>query len=277
MPELPEVETIKRQLAKTIVGKKVKNVKINLAKMVNLPVAKFKKTVVGAKIEEIKRRAKILIFDLDNNWSVLIHLKLTGQLIFHDDKTEGDPPTKHTHIIYYFTDGTKLYHNDLRQFGWERLIQTIALSEYWQKEKLGPEPLDKDFNLAEFTQILKSRPQAVIKPLLMDQKAIAGIGNIYSDESLFVAKILPTRKASTLKPKEIDKLFQAIKQILIKAITRHGTSVQDYVDSHGQKGNFAPKLFVYNRHGQPCKKCRTKITRLKLRGRSAHYCPQCQK
>jgi len=277
MPELPEVETIKRQLAKTIVGKKVKNVKINLAKMVNLPVAKFKKTVVGAKIEEIKRRAKILIFDLDNNWSVLIHLKLTGQLIFHDDKTEGDPPTKYTHIIYYFTDGTKLYHNDLRQFGWERLIQTTVLSEYWQKEKLGPEPLDKDFNLAEFTQILKSRPQAVIKPLLMDQKAIAGIGNIYSDESLFVAKILPTRKASTLKPKEIDKLFQAIKQILIKAITRHGTSVQDYVDSHGQKGNFAPKLFVYNRHGQPCKKCHTKITRLKLRGRSAHYCPQCQK
>jgi len=277
MPELPEVETIKRQLAHAIIGKKIKNVEIILAKMVNLPVAKFKKTVIDAKIQDIKRRAKILIFNLDNNWSILIHLKLTGQLIFRNTKTTGDLPTKHTHFIYYFTDGTKLYHNDLRQFGWERLIKTVSLPEYWQKEKLGPEPLDKDFNLAEFTQILKSRPKAIIKPLLMDQKAIAGIGNIYSDESLFVAGILPTRKIFTLKPRETTKLFQAMKHVLTGAVTKHGSSIQDYVDSQGQKGNFAPELFVYNRHGQPCKKCNVKILRLKLRGRSTHYCPHCQK
>ena len=277
MPELPEVETIKQQLANAIIGKKIKNVKINLAKMVNLPVAKFKNAVIGAKIQDVKRRAKILIFNLDNNWSILIHLKLTGQLIFRDGKTANDLPIKYIHIIYYFTDGAKLYHNDLRQFGWEHLIKTVSLPEYWQKEKLGPEPLAKDFDLTKFTQILKSRPKAIIKPLLMDQKAIAGIGNIYSDESLFVAKILPTRKIFTLKPREVAKLFQAIKQVLTKAITKHGSSIRNYVDSQGQKGNFAPELFVYNRHGQPCKKCGVKIARLKLRGRSTHYCPHCQK
>lgn len=277
MPELPEVETIKQQLACAIVGKKIKNVEIILAKMVNLPMAKFKKIIIGAKIQGVKRRAKILIFDLDNDWSVLIHLKLTGQLIFHDNKITDNPPIKHTHIIYYFTNGTKLYHNDSRQFGWERLIKTSALPEYWQKEKLGPEPLAKNFDLAKFTRILKSRPKAIIKPLLMDQKAIAGIGNIYSNESLFLAKILPTRKILTIKPIEIAMLFRAIKRVLAKAIAKRGSSVQDYVDSQGQKGDFAPELFVYNRHGQPCKKCGTKIIRLKLRGRSAHYCPHCQR
>ena len=276
MPELPEVETIKRQLKKNLVGKKVLDVKINLAKMVNLPIKIFVSKVIGAKILDVKRRAKILIFDLDNHWHILVHLKMTGQLVLSIEQETDLSDRRHSHIVYHFDDQTKLYHNDLRQFGWEKLLTSQELAAYWQKEKLGPEPLDKDFTLKLLTEILAVRPRSLIKPLLMDQKAVSGIGNIYADEILFVAGVLPTRRAENLTKLEIKQIYQAIKEILKKALDKHGTSVDNYRDAFGRRGGYIPYLLVYSREGQACNGCGGKVMRQKLRGRSAHYCPKCQ-
>jgi formamidopyrimidine-DNA glycosylase len=271
MPELPEVETIKRQLNRKIKGKKIKAVEVRLPHFVKYPLEKFKKIVEGAKIKNINRRAKLLIIELSNGYCLIIHLKLTGQLIFNGQ------PTKHTHLIYAFTDGSQLIHNDLRQFGFVKVVPKKELADFLAKEKFGPEPLTKKFTLDLFKELLSKRKGAKIKPLLMDQSFVAGIGNVYSDEILFYAGVRPTRKAGSLKPKEIEKIYQGIKKILPAALSRRGTSADTYVDTEGREGNYIPLLRVYQREGQPCFVCGTKIKRLKMGGRSAHFCPRCQK
>lgn len=272
MPELPEVETIKRQLSRKIKGKKIKAVEIRLPKLVRTDLKEFKKKIKGAKIKEVKRRAKLVMLELDNGYSLVIHLKLTGQLIYQK------PKTKHTHLIYTFTDGSKLNHNDMRQFGYVKLIKTDKIEELMVKqEKYGPEPLQKSFTLKLFQELLKKKPKAKIKPLLMDQTFVAGLGNIYSDEVLFFAQVRPDRIVKTLKEKEIRKIYQGIKKILKAAISRHGTSSDTYLDTAGQKGKYLPLLKIYQRTDQPCFGCQTKIKRIKMGGRSAHFCPQCQK
>jgi formamidopyrimidine-DNA glycosylase len=278
MPELPEVETIRRQLQKLIVSKKIKEVKVNLPKMVKLSLAEFKKAVKGTVIKKVGRRAKILIIELSNGWSILIHLKMSGRLIFRRKGEElKEQDKKWNHLVYYFTDGDRLFHNDLRQFGYVKLVKTGELDDFFKKEKFGPEPLDKNFTFSEFSTILKSRPKAKIKQFLMDPKNIAGIGNIYSDEILFFAGIHPLRRNKDLKPTEIKKIFQGIKKILPLALKSRGTSQDMYLDALGQKGNYVPKLKVYGREGEKCKKCGGAIKRLKIGGRSAHFCPSCQK
>jgi len=271
MPELPEVETIKKQLNRKIKGKKIKKVEVRLAKFVKYPLEKFKKIVKGAKITSINRRAKLLIIELSNDYYLVIHLKLTGQLIFNGQ------PTKHTHLIYQFSDGTQLIHNDLRQFGFVKVVPKKELASFLEKEKFGPEPLTKEFTLDSFKKLLEKRKGAKIKPLLMDQNFVAGIGNVYSDEILFYAGVQPTRKAGNLKPKEIKKIYQGIKKILPAALNRRGTSADQYVDTGGKEGSYLPLLKVYQREEEPCYICRTKIKRLKMGGRSAHFCPKCQK
>jgi formamidopyrimidine-DNA glycosylase len=271
MPELPEVETIKRQLNRRIKGKKIKTVEVRLPRFVKYPLEKFKKIVSGAKITNVSRRAKLLLIELSNGHSLIIHLKLTGQLIFNDQ------PTKHTHLIYYFTDGSQLIHNDLRQFGFVKVILTKELADFLAEEKFGPEPLNREFTLDLFKQLLNKRRGSKIKPLLMDQSFLAGIGNLYSDEILFLARVLPTRKVSTLKTAKIEKIYQAIKKILSLAVSRRGASADTYVDTEGKEGNYLPLIKVYRREGQPCYICGTKIKRLKIGGRSAHFCPKCQK
>jgi len=271
MPELPEVETIKRQLNTKIKGEKIERVEVRLKKFVKYPLVKFKKLVTGAEIKNVTRRAKLLIIELSNNYYLIIHLKLTGQLIFNGQEN------KHTHLIYYFRDGGYLIHNDLRQFGFVKVISKKELSDFFEKEKFGPEPLDKKFTLDLFRKILDRRKKSKIKPLLMDPKFIAGIGNIYSDEILFHAKVLPWRKVETLKPIEIKRIYSEIKRILALAIKKRGSSNRDYFDTNGQKGNFVPSIKVYQRTGQSCDKCKTKVKRIKIGSRSAHYCPKCQK
>jgi formamidopyrimidine-DNA glycosylase len=271
MPELPEVETIKRQLNQKIKGKKIKKVEVRLRKFVKYPLEKFKKITVGAKVRNISRRAKLLIIELSNNYYLVIHLKLTGQLIFNGQ------PTKHTHLIYYFTDNSRLIHNDLRQFGFVKVVPKKELADFLKQERFGPEPLSKDFTFELFKELLNKRKNSKIKPLLMDQKFIAGIGNLYADEILFFAKVLPTRKVSTLKPEEIKRIYQEIKRILSLGIKKRGSSVEYYVDAKGKKGGFVPLIKVYQREGQPCDICGTKIKRIKIGTRSAHFCPKCQK
>lgn len=271
MPELPEVETIKRQLNRRIKGKKIKAVEVRLRKFVKYPLKEFKQIVEGAVITNVSRRAKLLIIELSNGYCLITHLKLTGQLIL-----DGQP-SKHTHLIYYFTDNSQLIHNDLRQFGFVKIVPKKELTDFLKKEKFGPEPLSKKFTFNLFKQILEKRKGAKIKPLLMDQSFVAGIGNLYADEILFLAKVLPTRKAKTLKPVEIKGIYQGIKKILPLAIKKHGSSNRDYVDAAGKKGNYASFQKVYQRENQACFKCKTKIERIKMGSRSAHFCPQCQK
>ena len=279
MPELPEVETIKNQLEKLIVGKKIKKIEVGLPKMVKLPLDKFRKMVVGAKIAGVGRRAKILIFKLSNGWSILTHLKLSGRLIFRKKgETLKSEDTKWNHLIYYFNDGSRLFHNDLRQFGYVKLIETDKLVDFFKREKLGPEPLGKDFTFEKFREILYSHGlHAKIKPFLMDQKNIAGIGNIYSDEVLFSAGVHPLRKISELKEKEIKKIFEAIRKILNEAIKLRGASADTYLDAKGEEGEYLSHLKVYGREGEKCKKCGSIIKRLKIRNRSSYFCPVCQK
>ena len=278
MPELPEVETIRTQLQKLMAGKKIAKVEVSLPKMVKLPLAKFRKIVIGAVVKNVKRRAKILIFELSNDWSILTHLKLSGRLIFRKKNEKLEPEdAKWNHLIYYFNDGSRLFHNDLRQFGYVKLVKTEEFEDFFKKEKLGPEPLNKEFTLNEFLTILERKPKARIKQFLMNQQNIAGIGNIYSDETLFFAGIHPLRKVGDLKSAEIKKIFSGIKKILLEALKLKGSSVDLYLDVSGREGGYVPKLKVYGREGKKCFNCGTIVKRIKIGGRSAHFCPNCQK
>lgn len=243
MPELPEVETIRRQLSQEIVGRKLD----------------------GKKIVGVRRRAKVLMIDFVDGSSLAFHLKLTGQLIFNGE------PSAHTRQVFKFDDGSKLIFNDMRKFGWWKKVKNTKEIE----KSFGPEALD--VSLAAFKAILEKRPNAKIKPLLMDQKFIAGIGNIYSDEILFAAKVQPLRLAKTLSKKEVELIWRNTKKILKEAIKLHGTSERTYVDAYGKKGSYLSHLKVYRREGEKCFRCPGTIKRIKIGSRSAHFCPKCQK
>jgi formamidopyrimidine-DNA glycosylase len=270
MPELPEVETIKRQLNKRIKGKKIRDVEIKLPKLVKCPLKKFKEAVQGSIIKKISRRAKLLIIELSNGYCLITHLKMAGQLVLND------MPHKHTCLIYHFNDKNRLVFNDLRRFGFVRLIQKKDLADFLKEKKFGPEPLSKKFTLNLFKEILNKRKKAKIKPLLMNQNFLAGIGNLYSDEILFLAKVLPYRKSGTLKDIEIKRIYQAIKKILSLAIIKGGSTSATYLDAEGKKGKYFPLVKVYRRNGKPCFNCGTEIQRIIINGRSAHFCPKCQ-
>jgi formamidopyrimidine-DNA glycosylase len=266
MPELPEVETLKRELGRVIVGLRIKKVKVLWPKTVApLSVKVFEKEIVGKVIKSVSRQAKILIIDLTDTTALAIHLKLTGQLIFiprvvlgqvvtgghpNDQMTEKQP-SKYTRIIFEFTDGSHLYFNDLRKFGWVRLVDDTQLKNLTQN--LGFEPLSKLFTDQAMIDIFKHYPNRTIKQILLDQTLITGIGNIYADESCFLAKLLPTRKAQTLKPVQIKKLREKIIAVLKLSIQKKGTSSRDYRRSDGSLGGFVPYLKVYGRAGNPAK------------------------
>lgn len=242
MPELPEVETIRRQLARKIIGKKLNN----------------------RKVTGVRRRAKVLIIDFSDNSSLILHLKLTGQLIFNGK------PLPSTRKVFYFRDGSHLIFNDTRKLGWWKIVKNS-----WMIEKqFGPEALG--INLSAFKNILSGRPNSKIKPLLMDQKFIAGIGNIYSDEILYAAKVHPLRRVKTLNDKEAEQIFHNIGKILRAAIKHQGSSVEYYIDACGKKGNFIRYHRVYQKEGRKCRRCAAIIERIKIGGRSARFCPDCQ-
>lgn len=277
MPELPEVETLRRQLAQTIKGKIIKSIKCDWAKMVKpLSIAEFQKKIKNKKIIDVGRRAKVLILDLSGKLSLLIHLKLTGQLIFQP-KTIGHKPlaNRFTHLIFNFTDGSKLFFNDLRKFGWARLVDDRGASQV--VEATGPEPLSKEFSLDYLKTILKKYPNRKIKQVLLDQRLIGGIGNIYADESCFCAGILPTRPAQKIKPAEIGRLFNCINKIIKFAISKRGTSADTYVQLNGRPGQMEKYLKVYGRKGEKCRRCNGVIYKIKMNGRGTHFCSKCQK
>ena len=208
MPEFPEVETIRRQLLARIKNKKIESVEVKLARVINVPVSQFEKIVAGSIVKDIRRRAKILIIDLSNGWSIIIHLKMSGQLIY-----DGKEGTGKSHIVYKFSDGHELRHYDFRLFGYAKLMKTEAVEKFLDEGNFGPEVLGENFTLEVFKKLLAKKPKAKIKPLLMDQTFIAGVGNIYSQEACFCAKILPTRRISTLTSEEIKNLYHCLKKI----------------------------------------------------------------
>ena len=287
MPELPEVETLKRDL-KTIEGKTIKSVKVNWPKMVlPLSVKSFTNQVVGKKIVKVLRRAKVLIFKLSDGNYLAVHLKMTGQLIFQPQQGSlvvgGHPqkggannlPNKYTHVVIDFKDGATLFFNDLRKFGWMRLISQNGFNQL--SDGFGIEPLSKEFDFEKFKRILKKYPNRKIKQTLMDHTLIAGIGNIYADESCHYAKILPSRVIKTLKPSEIKNLYEGIQKILKLAIAKKGTSFRNYLKSDGRPGGMVEYLQVYGRGNQRCGRCRSLISKIKQNGRGTHFCPVCQK
>jgi formamidopyrimidine-DNA glycosylase len=279
MPELPEVETTVRELRSKIIGRKILKVWTDFEKMFKPSFSAFQNGVTGKIIKEISRRGKNIIFKLSSSNYFLVHQKLTGSLLY-GTKIKGS----FIHLILFLDKG-QLALADLRKFA--KVVFIKNLEEFSDFEKLGPEPLVREFTLKKFQEILK-KSKGQIKKVLMDQTKIAGIGNIYSDEILFEARISPLRGTPSLKEKEIKILYQAIKKILAKAIKAKGTSVSDYRRPSGEKGDFEKflkvypvrKTFsngVYRRAGEFCFRCGAKIKRLKFNGRSAHFCPKCQK
>lgn len=287
MPELPEVETIRRDLARQILGKKIAGLEIKKTKSIKTTPRVFRRILIGSKIRKIERRGKLMIFTLDRSDNfLLIHLKMTGQLIYQSGKNiiaggHNFPkiteklPNKQARVIINFSNHSKLFFNDLRRFGY---MQIVSKKEKERKEQeFGLEPLDPKFTLENFAVAIKDKKKS-IKTVLMDQKVIAGIGNIYADEICFAAAIKPTRRVRSLRKIEIAKLHQSIKKVLTKAIKMRGTTFSDYRDASGKIGNFSNYLNVYDQKGKKCRRCKKGIiTKIKANGRGTHFCPICQK
>lgn len=278
MPELPEVETIRLILHSQLVGKTIKDVIVVEYKQ----FVGNKEDIIGNKVVEVTRQGKVAAIKLSNDMYISVHLKLTGQLLFAKDKlhakfdnpvtlAETDTmPGKTTSVIIDFTDGSALFFNDLRKFGWVKV----------GKEPEGPKSVDvlsKHFT-EEYLQKIVQKTRKPIKILLMDQDELAGIGNIYANDSLFIAKINPLRKSNTLIPDEIHTLYNAITDIIAEGILYKGSSAKDeiYILPDGSKGAYQHHFKVYHRENQPCLRCKTPIKRIKQGGRSSFYCPQCQ-
>ncbi|MBU4128703.1 bifunctional DNA-formamidopyrimidine glycosylase/DNA-(apurinic or apyrimidinic site) lyase [bacterium] len=278
MPELPEVETIKEDLKDIIKDKRIKKVEVRLAKAIkNTSGKRFIQEVKGDTFKSLSRRGKYLIFSLKSGRSLVIHLGMTGRLIYAKAKEEiSDYNQKFSRVIFSLDKGI-LRFIDMRGFGGLYLIPEGGLEGFARLTALGPEPLSREFTPQVFKDLLK-RHKARIKPLLLNQQFLTGLGNIYASESLYGARISPLRKADSLSNKEIKRLHSAIQKVLMGAIANHGASIDaSYVDAKGRKGSYQFKLKVYRREGERCPRCGGRIKRTKQNNRSTYFCPICQK
>ncbi|MDZ7611408.1 MAG: bifunctional DNA-formamidopyrimidine glycosylase/DNA-(apurinic or apyrimidinic site) lyase [Candidatus Moranbacteria bacterium] len=293
MPELPEVETVKRDLNKKIRGFKVVDFWTDWEKSIKMPLEEFKQELIGREVRRIKRRAKNILIEFNEGKVMLVHLKMTGHLLVKGDKCKvkrhfSDRVNQYIHHIWYLKSADcqrsdkydhTLEFSDMRKFGKIKLYKKGELDKDKELQKLGIEPLSEKFSLKELKGALARKEKTSIKTILLDQSLIAGIGNIYASEILFEAGIDPGRSAGQLKEREIEALFQAIKRVLHEAVKLRGTSDSDYRDTAGAPGSFQKVLKVYNRKGEKCRhpKCNSKIERIKIGQRSTYYCPKCQK
>lgn len=265
MPELPEVETIKRDLEKVILGKKITEVCVHNPKVIREPsVEKFKKKLAGSVIKNVLRKAKVLVLELSSGKSLVIHLKMTGQLVYPGDG-------KKSRVSFHLSGGKTLDFNDQRLFGELRLLDDWRQLKFIQG--LGPEPFD--ITASDF-KLMLTKKKTKIKPLLMDQAFISGIGNLYAAEILFRARIDPRRPADSLSDKEKGTLYNEIKEVLKQAIIHGGSSVDDYVRLSGGPGGYVQYHRVYGRENKPCFVCKTPIKRISLGGRGTYFCHRCQ-
>lgn len=288
MPELPEVETVRIGLSALLPKRRVAAVWHDWPKSFpNVPndVDNF---LIGSSVIQVRRRAKVLIIDVSTNYSLVIHLKMTGQLVFRSktahfgaghpsDSLVGTLPDKSTRVVITFGDGSKLFFNDQRKFGWMRLLPTSEVEQLDFFKKVGPEPLAEDFTAAIFARRLQRRSKSGIKAVLLDQTVVAGIGNIYADESLWGAKIHPETKVQDVPQAKINKLFEALQHVLRKSIEKGGSTDRNYVNHEGKRGSYLTFASVFRRQGQPCPRCDTAIQKMRVAGRGTHICPHCQK
>lgn len=284
MPELPEVETIRRGLEGLIVGQEINSVKVLFSKQAT---AKDLAVIAGQKVEAVKRRGKVLLIELNSKLTLLIHLKMTGQLILvqkSGDRFGGGHPTKSmqdrlpdtsTRVIFTFKSGDTLFFNDQRKFGWVKILPTGLVDGESLIAKLGPEPLEEGFKLADFKAQLAKR-SVPIKPVLLDQTTVSGLGNIYVDEALHLAKIHPRRRANMLSAQKVEALYQAIPKVLNDSLGYGGTSFTNFVNHLGFMGDYLKHARVFKREGQLCPVCNTTIQKIRVGGRGTHICPKCQ-
>lgn len=288
MPELPEVEIVKRGLEAKISGREIADIEVRAKKLFQGKAS----DVIGKKVTGVLRHAKMIEVDLSNDKALLIHLKMTGQLVFDEragDKSErmagghpsedwvADLPNKFTHVIFTFKDGSVLYFNDLRKFGYIKVYDRDKLKETKELKDLGPDPFTSELNEEYLMRIIARRPKIKIKQIIMDQTIIAGVGNIYADESLFCAKISPLRLAKDVKRSELTKLIECVRKVLKMGLEYGGSSENTYVNIEGKKGEMQNHFQIYRKTGQDCPNNCGTVKRTVVGGRGTHYCPRCQK
>lgn len=288
MPELPEVETIIRGLKPRLEGATISHIEVSENRTIQFDTKLITEVIVEQKISSIWRRAKVMLWDLTSGYTLLFHLKMTGQIIYRGTQNfAGGHPTKSlepgaqlpdntTRVIWHFSDGAKVYFNDQRKFGWIKLLPTKEVHSDSFLKSIGPEHDDAASFTPAYLWVKVRNRITPIKALLLDQTIVAGIGNIYADEALHLAKIHPARKASTLSKSETAVLFNAILEVLKQGVVHGGTSFSHYVNSNGEVGGYIRHARVFRRDGQTCPVCGNIILKTRVAGRGTHYCPTCQ-
>jgi formamidopyrimidine-DNA glycosylase len=273
MPEMPEVETIRRSLTDHIENKVILDVEVRLPRLIKCPESEDFRAILGGRtVKALERRAKYLLFHLNDSWVLVIHLRMTGRLFYQRKDTPSDPSAK---VIFHFEGGDGLEYSDTRTLGTLYLLRENEIGRIYGLSCLGPEPLSSQFTVEYLSKGLSKR-KGKMKSVLLDQSFIGGLGNIYVDESLARAGIHPERRANELEGSEIEKLHEAINFMIEKGICAGGTTLRDYRDGEGNRGTFQEELCVYGRKGLPCQVCGTEIVRTEVGGRGTHFCPQCQ-
>ena len=288
MPELPEVETVRCGLAELLPGRVVaRAVVFDSPKSFPNAPSDVEQFLYGARVTAVRRRAKVLMIDLDTRYSLVVHLKMTGQLIFRgaqsfagghpNDSLIGELPDRSTRVQIDFVDRSRLFFNDQRKFGWVKLLPTDEVKNLPFMQKVGPEPLDPNTRAEDFIQRIRRRQNSMIKPAFLDQAVIAGVGNIYADEALWAAHIHPQTRVRNVSDQQLNTLFNELRQILQLSIDQGGSTDRNYVDAEGRKGNYLTFAHVFRREGQACHRHPDQeIIKLKVGGRGTHVCPVCQ-
>jgi formamidopyrimidine-DNA glycosylase len=286
MPELPEVETVRVGLERLLLGLSITNVSHDTPKGFPNTAADVNAFLVGATITCVRRRAKILLIDLSSNYTLVIHLKMTGQLVYRgeqnfgaghpNDSLIGQLPDKTTRVILTFQDKSCLFFNDQRKFGWIRLYPTAEVPNIDFMRRVGPEPLADDFTPVQFADRFTRRKNTTIKAALLDQSVVAGVGNIYADESLWGARIHPASRVGQVSRNAFADLYTELRYVLTLSINKGGSTDKNYVDAEGRKGSYLSFARVFRREGQACPRCGSIIVKTRVAGRGTHICPTCQ-
>lgn len=296
MPELPEVEIVRRGLADLVVERVVGRVIVHDSpKSYPNSALDTRQFVVGASVTAVRRRAKVILIDLSTSYTLVVHLKMTGQLVFiqprqadegaeirfgaghPNDSLIGDLPDRSTRVTFEFTDGSQLFFNDQRKFGWVKLYPMVEVANIDFMRRVGPEPLDSAFGAQEFEQRIRRRNGSTVKAAILDQSVLAGVGNIYADESLWGAKIHPAERVKNLSGEQLADLLREIKYVMNLSIEKGGSSSRNYVNAAGEKGNYLDFARVYARANQPCGRHPDQlIEKTRVAGRGTHFCPVCQ-
>lgn len=289
MPELPEVETVRLGLQEFLPGQKIKSISTDWPKSLPIKADSQAAGLIGSTIKSVERRGKLIIVPLSSEYSLLVHLKMTGQLVYRPNQGKGfggghpndslvdKLPDKSTRVIIELSKGT-LFFNDQRKFGWVKLEKTKGLYENNAfLRKLGPEPLEDHYTLKQFKSALKRHPKTSIKAAILNQEVLAGVGNIYADESLFAARIHPLTKVEKVSAVKLHRLYDAIREVMSLSIKLGGSSDRNYVDAKGNRGSYLKFAQVFRKEGSECPRCGHEIIKIRAAGRGTHICPHCQK